>query len=87
MNTKVLCITVLVFTTLIFWGNRSAARTECEFQDEGCETCRCEVTMTVQNPDLKKRPSCSVVFRGTRDRITSADDLLANLLDLSLIHI
>ena len=80
MNTRVLCISILVLTTLIFWGNQSAARNECELGAEGCETCRCEVTISVKNPDPKKQPSCSVVFKGTRKRLSLVGDFVEDFL-------
>src|SRR6266508_1368599 len=70
MNTKALCITVLVVTILIFGGNHYAARNE--FPAEDCETCNCRVTVTVKNPSQKSKPSCSVVFNGTRRRQSSS---------------
>ncbi|MEO6050019.1 MAG: putative Ig domain-containing protein [Pyrinomonadaceae bacterium] len=77
MNTKVLCVVVIFFTFLIFWGNQSRARNS---QDDGsCYTCKCEVQMTVKNPDSKKEPSCSVIFKGSDKRISSSDDELLYL--------
>ena len=73
MNTKVLCVTVLFFTLLIFWGNQSAARNECESPNNNCTKCECEIEVTVKNTDSKKDPSCSVVFQGNIPRVTSAD--------------
>ena len=84
MNTKALCIIILVLTVLIFWGNHTAARTGCNPGDEGCENCLCEVTISVKNPDPKKQPSCSVVFKGTRKRLSLVEDFLVELKDGSV---
>jgi LCCL domain/Putative Ig domain len=61
MNTKALCIIILVLTAAIFWGNHSAASNEPP--DESCPSCQCTVTMvTVKDPKAKEEPSCSAVF-------------------------
>jgi hypothetical protein len=73
MNTKALCMIVILFTFLIFLGNRSAARNECVTQDNNCVRCDCEIQVTVKNPDSKKEPSCSVVFQGNIQRVRSAN--------------
>lgn len=80
MNTKLLCVTVLIFTILIFWGNHSAARNEFEPQDE-CEPCRCEVQLvSTMGIAKEKEPSCSIIFKGpgfsSTESITKAKPLV-----------
>jgi hypothetical protein len=61
MKTKLLCITMLIFTVLIFGANHYAARNE--LSDDLCTPCFCQVTLvTVKDPKAKDEPSCSVVF-------------------------
>ena len=76
MSVKALCITVLIFTVLIFGANHYAAWNE--FQAEDCETCTCKITVTVQNPAQKQKPSCSVVFTigGIRHQLSKESDSL-----------
>jgi LCCL domain/Putative Ig domain len=69
MKTKLLCITLLTFTVLIFGANHYAARNDLPAED--CETCNCTITITVQDPGQKWEPSCSVVFKGDRKRLSS----------------
>ena len=69
MRTKLLCIIMLTFTALIFGANQYAARNASQAED--CETCKCRVEITVQNPAQKQAPSCSVVFKGNTKRLSS----------------
>ena len=71
MKTRLLCITLLTFTVLIFGANHYAARNE--LPEEGCETCNCHVKITNPDPKSKKEPTCSVVFRGDRKRLLSSE--------------
>lgn len=73
MNIKTLCVITILLTFLIFLGNRSAARNGCAADEPGCEKCRCKVTMPGKSTDLKKQPSCTVVFNAAYGRISSAD--------------
>jgi Putative Ig domain len=62
MNTKAICITVLVSTILIFAANHYAARSA--FQSEAeCSQCDCTVKLvSVMGTPKEKEPSCSVSF-------------------------
>lgn len=62
MKTKLLCITMLIFTVLIFGGNHYAARNELQKQD--CPKCNCTFTNSASYAPsgAVKEPSCSVVF-------------------------
>ncbi len=66
MNTKALCITVLIFTVLIFGANHYASRTGPQ-SPIPCEACECSFMAgaVTARKGLKAppEPSCSVVFK------------------------
>jgi hypothetical protein len=54
MITKVLCITLLAFTALIFWGNHYATRSDAQTKDN-CNDCKCLMAVGIpvaSRPDL-----------------------------------
>lgn len=62
MNIKVLCITVLVLTILVFSGNQYAARNESLKECQGCD-CRISLSETVSARKDVNEPSCSIHFK------------------------
>jgi hypothetical protein len=69
MKTKLLCITMLIFTVLIFAANHYAVRNEFRSQTECslCGACKVEL-VSIMGKSKEKEPSCSLVFK-TLDRI------------------
>ncbi len=62
MKTKLLCITMLTFTVLIFGANHYAARNE--VPQGVCEKCDCTISLGAKSASKGvKEPSCSVVFK------------------------
>lgn len=62
MKTKLLCITMLIFTVLIFGGNHYAARNE--LRRDFCEACDCTVSLGANSAAKgTQEPSCTIFFK------------------------
>jgi hypothetical protein len=70
MRIKLLCITMLVFTILIFGGNHYAARNKVQSESE-CRKCDCTIqVVSVMGPERVKEPSCSVWLSKSRGSVS-----------------